>query len=148
MIHLLIKINQIRIRIRAWINNYIYRQTSNIRRTSLGNKIVDHSDVVGTSPVGAAPTTSSSSTSHLASMDWAKTTATLDEKHLNFGIWCVLYWRFYGTSKPLKLEHSWLTKFHRNPWMCLLIHALISVDLCWIPHDMSSGTLTWEQLLS
>ena len=39
-----------------------YRQVSNIRRTLVGNKIVDHSDVVGASPVGAAPTTSSLST--------------------------------------------------------------------------------------
>ena len=39
-----------------------YRHVSNIRRTSEGNKIVDHSDVVGASPVGAAPTTSSFST--------------------------------------------------------------------------------------
>ena len=39
-----------------------YRKVSNIRRTLLGNKIVDHSDVVGASPVGAAPTTSSFST--------------------------------------------------------------------------------------
>ena len=39
-----------------------YRQVSNISRTLVGNKIVDHSDVVGASPVGAAPTTSSSST--------------------------------------------------------------------------------------
>ena len=39
-----------------------YRQTSNIRRTVVGSKIVDHSDVVGASPVGAAPTTSSFST--------------------------------------------------------------------------------------
>ena len=39
-----------------------YRQTSNIRRTSVCNKIVGHSDVVGASPVGAAPTTSSFST--------------------------------------------------------------------------------------
>ena len=31
----------------------------NIRRALIGNKIVDHSDVVGASPVGAAPTTSS-----------------------------------------------------------------------------------------
>ena len=31
-----------------------YRKTSNIRRTLVGNKIVDHSDVVGASPVGAA----------------------------------------------------------------------------------------------
>ena len=39
-----------------------YRQVSNIRRTLAGYKIVDHSDVVGASPVGAAPTTSSLST--------------------------------------------------------------------------------------
>ena len=39
-----------------------YRQVSNIRRTLTGNQIVDHSDVVGASPVGAAPTTSSFST--------------------------------------------------------------------------------------
>ena len=38
-----------------------YRQVSNIRR-ALGNTIVDHSDVVGASPVGAAPTTSLFST--------------------------------------------------------------------------------------
>ena len=40
----------------------IYREVSNIRRTLVGNKIVDHSDVVGPSPAGAAPTTSSFST--------------------------------------------------------------------------------------
>ena len=39
-----------------------YRQVSNIRRTLVGNTIVDHSDVVGASPVGVAPTTSSFST--------------------------------------------------------------------------------------
>ena len=39
-----------------------YRQVSNISRTLVGNKIVDHSDEVGASPVGAAPTTSSFST--------------------------------------------------------------------------------------
>ena len=33
-----------------------------ISRTLLGNIIVDHSDVLGASPVGAAPTTSSFST--------------------------------------------------------------------------------------
>ena len=39
-----------------------YRETSNISCTLVGNKIVDHSDVVGASPVGAAPTTFSFST--------------------------------------------------------------------------------------
>ena len=50
-----------------------YRKISNIRRTLVGNKIVDHSDVVGASPVVAAPTTSSFSTWHLASRDSAMT---------------------------------------------------------------------------
>ena len=62
-----------------------YRQTSNISRTLEGNKLVNHSDVVGASPVGGAPTTSSFSTSHLASMDTAKTTARRGEDHISFG---------------------------------------------------------------
>ena len=62
-----------------------------ICRTLVGNTIVNHSDVVGASPVGTAPTTSSFSTQHLASMDWAKTTAWWDEKQLCCGIWCTLY---------------------------------------------------------
>ena len=36
-----------------------YPKTSNISGTLVGNKIVDHSDVVAASPAGAAPTTSS-----------------------------------------------------------------------------------------
>ena len=39
-----------------------YRKTSNKSHTSVGDEIVDNSDVVGASPVGAAPTTSSFST--------------------------------------------------------------------------------------
>ena len=39
-----------------------YRQTSNISHTLVGNKIIDHSDVIGASPVSAAPTISSFST--------------------------------------------------------------------------------------
>ena len=36
----------------------MYNQTSNISRTLVGNKIVDHSDVVGALPVAAVPTAS------------------------------------------------------------------------------------------
>ena len=36
-----------------------YHQISNISCTLVGNKIADHSDVLGASPVGATPTTSS-----------------------------------------------------------------------------------------
>ena len=63
-----------------------YRETFNKGRTLVDNKIVNHSDVV----VGAASTTSSFSAYHLASMDWAKTTAIWGEKHLSFFIWCGL----------------------------------------------------------
>ena len=41
---------------------FLYRQTSNISGTLVGNKIIDHSDVDGASPVGAAPTISPFST--------------------------------------------------------------------------------------
>ena len=68
-----------------------YHKISNIRRTLIGNKIVDHSDVIGASPVGAAPTTSSFSTWHLASKDSAKTAARHYKNLLSVGIWCDLY---------------------------------------------------------
>ena len=41
------------------LNLYTHPQISNIKRTLVGNQIVDHSDVVGASPVGAVPSTSS-----------------------------------------------------------------------------------------
>ena len=68
-------------------NNEPHRQTTNISRTLVGNMIVDylvgnmivhHSGVVGASPVGSVPTTSSFSTEHLASMDWATAIARQD----------------------------------------------------------------------
>ena len=40
------------------ILKFDYRNISDIRHSLIGNKIVDHSDAVGASPVGAAPTTS------------------------------------------------------------------------------------------
>ena len=44
----------------AWIDfDGRYRQTSDISCTIVGNKIVDHLDVDGASPVGTDPTTSS-----------------------------------------------------------------------------------------
>ena len=62
-----------------------YRQTYNMRRTLLGNTIVDHAYVVWAPPVGAAPTTSSFSTEPLGSMDWAEATARRDQNHFSFG---------------------------------------------------------------
>ena len=43
--------------------------TSNPKYKTHLSKTVDHSDVIGATPVGAAPTTPSVSTQHLASMD-------------------------------------------------------------------------------
>ena len=52
-----------------------YYHTYNVSGTLVGNKIVDHCDVVGASPVGAAPITSS----------------------FKFGIWCDLHYMFDGS---------------------------------------------------
>ena len=91
----------------------MYCRTSNISRTSVGNKIVDHSHVVGASPVGAAPTTSSFSTQHMASMDWTKTTARRDEKHLSFMIWCTLYYSFDSNNLPAAYDIPLMSCNHR-----------------------------------
>ena len=94
----------------------IYCQTSNMICSLVGNKIVDRSDVVRASPVGAAATTSSFSTEHLASMDWAKTTARRDEKHLRFSVTYI---------RDLTAVTS-----HIRKWMWLLTHGLIFVLFC------------------
>ena len=67
-----------------------YRKTYDLSRTYVGNKI-GHSDAVGASPVGAAPTISSFSTKYLALMDWAKTPGRRDEKQYSFTIFCNFY---------------------------------------------------------
>ena len=43
----------------AVVRQIAYCQTSNISHTLVRNEIVGHTDVVGASPVGTAPTTSS-----------------------------------------------------------------------------------------
>ena len=68
-----------------------YRQTSNIRRILVGNKIVDHLDIVEASSVGAAPTTSSFSTWHLALIYCTKTNAWQNKENLIFWVLCGLY---------------------------------------------------------
>ena len=89
---------------------YSYIQTSKIRATLVSNKIVDHSDVVGASPVGAAPTTSSFPAEPLASTVWAKTTARQDKKHLKcwFGssYTIVLMVRFFKSPSIIKFWFS------------------------------------------
>ena len=70
-----------------------YRKTSNIRRTLVGNKIVDHSD-----HRLSALLRLHLHSRHLASMDWAKTADRRDEKHLSDVIWCALYQKVDGIS--------------------------------------------------
>ena len=130
--------------VRIWINHYIcsyhlrviinavfifnvatYRQTANIRHSVVGNKIFDHSGVVGAAPVSAAPSTSSFSTKHMVSMDWAQTTARRDENHFSLGIWCVLYWGFYGISRAFQLKHCGSYDMCRYVWSCIRFSWLI-----------------------
>ena len=54
----------------TWVWYNTISQFDNHNCNLVGNKI-DHSVVVGASPVGAAPTTSSFLTQHMASMGWA-----------------------------------------------------------------------------
>ena len=78
-----------------------YRQTSDKPRTLVSHKIVDHSDVVAAAPTDDAPTISSSSTKHLASMDWAD--INYKTKRETFPFWDLV---------PLMLEvwgYTWMS---------------------------------------
>ena len=105
-----------------------YCQISNIRHTLVDNNIVFHSEVVGALPVGTAPTTSSFSTWHLASMDWAKTPATWDEKHLSLGIWWLehLLWNCCQTSH----------EYHWTLVTLLMISHIVSFDMASPGHNV------------
>ena len=59
---------------------FAYRQISNISRSVEGNKLAEHSDVVGSNYIFIQ-------TKHVASIYSAKTTARRDETHLSFGLW-------------------------------------------------------------
>ena len=102
----------------------------------VGNKIVDHLDVVGASPVGAAPNASSFMTLHLASVVWAKTTATQDERHLSlrFDVPYILGFTLYfvtrtgiptiKTTWSVKWESIWQNHnlyIESGPWIAKLL---------------------------
>ena len=71
-------------------------QTSNISRIFVGNSIVDHSVVVGASPAALLQLHLHSKLNPWFQWVRAETTARRDKKHLNVGIWCVLYKKFNG----------------------------------------------------
>ena len=62
----------------------------------------------------------------MASIDWAKTTARRNEKHLSLGIWCVLYLRFDGIDKYNAFAWNNIAEvrtdniFSKHPMACVL----------------------------
>ena len=126
-----------------------YPKTYNISRIFVGNKIVENSDVVGASPVGAAPTTSSFSTKHLTSMDCAKTTARGYKKHLNFWdlvrlileVLRYVVWEWYWNLRWPQTKSSWIDTlrprqnrrhFADDIFKCILLNENV-----WIPIKIS-----------
>ena len=128
--------DNVRSLIQCWATMAIplmYRQTSNISRALVGNKILVHSDVIGASPVGAAPTTPSFSTSHMASMNWAQWTTRQTEKHFSFGIWCGLYLRFGGICTGYQLGHPYGNSY---PGISAAIKIYYSQCLTWMVKNL------------
>ena len=101
-----------------YIYIYIY-----IRRTLVGSNIVDHSDVVGALPVGTAPTTSSFSTEHLASMAWAKITA----RNNSFSGFGAPYIRYLTVDT---ITHHCPTLYPTETNWSLHVYRLIQNKLC------------------
>ena len=92
--------------------------------------------ILPASPLSGSPTTSSFSTYHLASMDWAKTTSRRNYKYLCFGIWCDLcftvaeidwwYWTpsmLYGCLAWLRAAIGWTqVLYHVHTSSCDRLH--------------------------
>ena len=71
----------------------------------------------------------------MASIDWAKTTARRDEKHLSPWIWCVLY-RLYGNS-------SWPDGFSRIMDLeCRVAHG--SDPPAWLEVSQQTATISQD----
>ena len=119
---------------------YIYRQNSDISHPVVGNKVIDHSDVVWASPVGAAPTTSSFSTKRMDAMNWAKTTARRDEKHSNYGFGAT-YIRSLTVSE-LIIWHSSFLKDNGQSQHCLVAKQN-NAPACWRMEASLHYTKSW-----
>ena len=67
----------------------------------------------------------------LASIDCAKTIARRDEKHLSFGIWCVLYKSFdgiYHRADSRLASSLWATSLRSNTvshWLCANLESTL-----------------------
>ena len=117
------------------IKRYQTTVTSNIRRTLVGNKIVDHSDVVGASPVGAAPTTSLFSTLTSGFKGFSKDSRKAVRE--SFKCWGLVRliletWRYIVVSVYHKnTSPGNLVQCHRHPAMVSLtsIHTRLQADL-------------------
>ena len=66
-------------------------------------------------------------------MAWAKTTARGCKKHLSFGIWCDLYWMFYGNG-VLFIVNLRLFSINESA-SCYSIIASMYSDLVAIQYD-------------
>ena len=88
-----------------------YCQTSNISHTVVSNKIVDHSDVVGASPVSAAPTTSSFLTQQLARNRLRKDNSKTRRETLRF--WDLMWLILEVWQQSHALTHwGWVTHIY------------------------------------
>ena len=111
-----------------------------LRRTFVGNKIFDHSDVAGASPVGGVPTTSSFSTWHLGPQ-WAPSQyndhlsqiwgfpRSHDRFIFNMGIPILVRRHFHIETAPWLQwnEQRQLQKETRNIYSCDLVRLILDV---------------------
>ena len=94
-------------------------------------------------------------------MDWTKTTARQNEKHLSLGIWFTLYKRFYGSSNSCISFEMVLLKWNtfdifyykiQTPLLCFPHIQWVYLEL-WAPLKGQSGRLDpgkpndwWQEL--
>ena len=134
----------------------IYRKTSTISRTSVGNNIVDHLDIFWASPVDAAQTTSRFLTQHLASMDWANQLQDQTTKNQMLGFCAsfiaglTIYWMTAWAMRSDATNNKWLTPYidlpdSHNTLDWSICEQLLRVYCIWSCKDATSSISIWIQ---
>ena len=101
-------------------------------------RLVDHSDEVEASTVGAATTTSSFWTKHLAKIIWTNTTARRDKNNLSSEIWCVLYKRFYGIQFQVTNQSDSNLRLSMACWLGIILPQCLH---CWRKPNLNAYSL-------
>ena len=75
------------------------------------------------------------------SMDWVKTTARQNEKHLSFGVWCAYTWGYTVYDIPTVCNSISAGPSRKVSLLCHTVHNIVKMNS--IPHSAGFYVIIW-----